>query len=194
MQHCHREADGTGSRRFLTGGDHGLILDVSCQFVVELQLFTVQIKCSRAYIAFGEQLMNFAGLRIWKRDECFLGSPQVKRSLMFAKCLLQTFDASVDVRIQQSKEPSKVFGVAFVRCRCHQQKVVCHLGERFAKAIGVRLPVIGRSAHLVGFIDNDQIPTRPQEAFTGIFNNGNPGHRRNHLIAFLPWILPIVGA
>ena len=127
-----------------------------------------------------------------ERDEGFLGSPQIERGFVLAQGTLQAFDAAVDVGIEQREEPAEVVRIALVWRGRHQQEMVRHLRESFAQTISVSLTVVGWSAHFVGFVHNYEIPTRPQQTFASIFDHRNPRDRRDDLIPFLPWVLPVV--
>ena len=127
-----------------------------------------------------------------ERDEGFLRPPQIERCDVLAQGTLQTFNAAVDIGVEQRQKPAEVIGVALVRCGRHQQEMVRHLRERFTEPIGVGLPIIGRSAHLVSLIHNHEIPPRPQQTFASILDHRNPGDRRDNLIPFLPRVLPVV--
>ena len=128
-----------------------------------------------------------------KGDERLFGAPQVERGLVFLHRVLEALDAAVDVRVEQREEPAEVIRVALVRRRRHQEVVVGHLGQRLAQAVGVGLAVVGRCAHLVGFVHDDEVPARPQQALAGILDQRDPGNGRNDLVAFLPRVLAIVG-
>ena len=177
----------------MPGSSHRLVFDVASEFVVELQLFAVEIERCRADFTLRKQLADFPGVRMRERDEGFLGAPQIKGSFVLPNGTLQTLDAAVNVGVEQREESSEVIGVALVRRGGHQQVVVRHLGKRFTQPIGVGLSIIRRSTHLVSFIDDDQIPPRPQQTFTSVLNDRHPRDGRDELIAFLPRILTVVG-
>jgi hypothetical protein len=59
----------------------------------------------------------------------------------------------------------KVFLFAIVGRRGHQQVVVGHLRQRLTQPISVGLSILARSAHLVRFIDDDQVPMAAQQGF-----------------------------
>ena len=86
-----------------------------------------------------------------------------------------------------------MLGIALVRRGRHQQEMVRHLGQFGAEPVGVGRMILGASAHLVGFIDDDQIPARTEQAFAGVFDNRDPGDGRDDLIVFLPGVLAVVG-
>ena len=83
---------------------------------------------------------------------------------------------------------SPLCGVAVIK-----QVVVGHLREGLAQPVGVGLAVLAAGAHLVGFVDDDQIPARAEQAFAGVLDERDPRDRRDDLVAFLPGVLAVVG-
>ena len=72
--------------------------------------------------------------------------------------------------------------------------MVGHLREGFAEAIGVGLLVVGVGTHLVGLVDDHEVPARAEQAFLGVFDERDPGDRRDDLVAVLPGVLAVVRA
>ena len=178
----------------LAGSLHGLIFYVACQLVVELQLLAIEVKSYRADLAFGEQFLDLIGLGIGKANQGFFGAAQIEWRFLLLHRLLQALDVAINVGIQQRQEATKMLWIAFMRRRGHQQVMVGHLGERFTKSIGIRLVVLRPGTHLVRFVDDHQIPTRPQQAFASVLDDGHPRYGRDDLVVFLPRILAIVSA
>ena len=77
------------------------------------------------------------------------------------------------------------------RC-CHEKIVIRHLRERLAELIGESLLLRRVGAHLVGFINDDQIPVASKQALFGILDPGYPGHRGGDLIFLLPGVRAVV--
>ena len=74
----------------------------------------------------------------------------------------------------------------------HEQVMVGHGRKRLAQLVSQSLPVVGIRAHLVGLIDNHQVPPGTHQAFPRIFNPGYPGYGCDNLMPFLPRILSII--
>ena len=72
--------------------------------------------------------------------------------------------------------------------------MIGHPRQGFAQPIGEGLLVVAVGAHLVGLIDDDEIPLAPQQRFLGVFYPRNPGNRSDDLVLFLPGIHPVIGA
>ena len=193
LEHRHRESDCPATGRFFLGRRDGLIFDVAGQFVVEIEFVAAQVKGGRADFALGEQLADLARLGIGEGDQGFLGPPQVEGGFLPPHRLLEALDAAVDIGVKQCQEPAEVFGVAFVRRGRHQQEVIGHLRQRLAQAVGVGLVLLAPGAHLVGLVHDDQIPSRPQQAFPSVLDERDPGDGRDRLIVVLPGILAVVG-
>ena len=77
-----------------------MIFHIAGQFVVKLQLGTIEVECCRANLSFCEKLLDLAGFGIGKCDESLLGTAQVKWRLLPLHRLLKTLDAAVNVRVE----------------------------------------------------------------------------------------------
>ena len=92
--------------------------------------------------------------------------------------ILKALDVAVDVLVEQGEEQAEVFRVAFVGRGRHQEEVVGHLGELFPELVGEGLLIAGVGGHLVGFIDDHEVPSGTEQAVAGIFDPGRPGRPR----------------
>ena len=106
----------------------------------------------------------------------------------------KALDVAVDVAVEQFQEQAEVLRVALVRRGRHQQVVVGHRRERLAELVGERLLVGAVGAHLVRFVDDDEIPVAAEQAFLGVLDARDPGDRRDDLVLVLPGIRAVVGA
>ena len=174
LEHRHDEADGPARRRVVGRGADRLVLDVAGQGVVEVELLVVQLERGRLDLALREQLLDLAGVRVGEGDQGLLGPPQVERGVAAPHGVFQALDVAVDILVEQRQEPAEVFGVPLVRRGRHQQVVVGHAGERFAEPVGERLAVVGVGAHLVGLVDDDEVPMRAEQALLGVLDRGRP--------------------
>ena len=164
------------------------------QLVVEVELVAVQVERRGVHFALREQLVGEAGLGVGEGDECLLGATEVERGLVAPQGLLKALDVAVDVAVQQREEQAEVLGVALVGRGGHEQEVVGHRRKRLAELVGERLAVAGVGAHLVGLVDDDEVPARPEQALLGVLDPRHPRERGEHLVTVLPRVLAVVGA
>ena len=66
------------------------------------------------------------------------------------------------------------------------------LRERLAKLEGERLLVLAVGAHLVGLVDDDEVPVRPEEALLRVLDAGDPRDGGHHLVLLEPGILAVL--
>ena len=95
--------------------------------------------------------------------------------------------------IQQRQEPAEVLGIALVRRGRHQAESGRSSSTGLAQPVGIGLVVLGLGAHLVGLVDDHQVPARAEQAFAGVLDQRDPGDRRDDLVALLPRVLAVVG-
>ena len=86
-----------------------------------------------------------------------------------------------------------MLGIALVRRGRHQQEMVGHLRQGRAQTVGIGLVLFAPGAHLVGLVHDHQIPTGPEEAFSGIFDERYPRDGGDGLVVVLPRVLAVVG-
>ena len=68
------------------------------------------------------------------------------------------------------------------------------LRQRLAELVGEGLLVVGVGAHLVGLVDDDEVPVGAEQALLGVLDARDPGDRGDDLVALLPGVLAVVGA
>src|SRR3989338_1949348 len=70
--------------------------------------------------------------------------------------------------------------------------MVCPFGQSFTKLIGEGLLVCAVGAHLVGLVNNDEVPLAAEEALVGILNPRHPGYRGDDLVLLLPGVRAVI--
>ena len=194
MEHGHRKAHGPSAGRILACGADRLIFNVAGQTIVEIKFVVADLKRNRLDVPAGEQLFNHASVRVRECYQGFLDTAQVKRRFVTRHSLLQAFHIAVNVLIEEREEKAKVFRIALVRRRRHQEVVIRHLRKRLAKLVRQGFFVGAISAHLVRLIDDDEIPMAAKQRLLGVFDAGHPGHRSNELVLILPRVAAVIGA
>ena len=107
---------------------------------------------------FVKSAFTLPGFGIREGDKGLFDPPQIERGIMSCHRLFEALHIAINVLVEQRQEEAEVFRVALVRRRRHQEIVIGHCGKRLAQLVGQRLLVGAVGRHLVGFIDDDQVP------------------------------------
>ena len=193
LEHRHLEADGPAAGGAVARGGDGLILHVVGERVVNIELLGRELEIGRPDFSVAVELVGMASVGIGEGRQGLLDPPQVERSGLRRHRRLKALDVAVDVFVEEGEEPSEMLRVALVRRGRHEEIVVGHLRKGPTEAVGVGRVVVVAGAHLVGLVDDDEIPPRTEQALTGVFLDRRPGDARDDLVILLPGVLAVVG-
>src|SRR5262249_27275760 len=105
----------------------------------------------------------------------------------------QALYVAIDIAVQKFEEEAEILRVAFVRRSSHQQIMVRHGRQRLAKMVVKCLLARTVGAHLMCFIDDDEVPTAAEQAVFGSLNTRDAGYGSDDLVLFLPGVGAIIG-
>ena len=89
-------------------------------------------------------------------------------------CLFQALHITINVPVEQSKKETEILGIALMRRSCHQKVVIRPIRQCLAELISKGLLIGAVRAHLVSFVDNDEVPLATEQALIGIFDARHP--------------------